>query len=120
MENSNDVKKHPLKRKDLGIAGAVIVLAEAASNFQSSRSVSTEVIKMHDELTIMKVERDAYFVKKTELANVMKKIDKMNDSIVSIDVKVGKLKQMMNAENSNEDLVGCAYEVPKKVGHYDL
>ncbi len=96
------------------------MLAEAASNFQSSRSVSTEVVKMRDELTIMKVERDAYFVKKTELIGVMKKIDKMNDRIVKIDSKLNSVKKFLHVARDEEDLVGCSYEVPKKVGHYDL
>jgi uncharacterized protein YydD (DUF2326 family) len=108
-----------IKRKDLGIAGAVVVIAEAITNFTSSRSISHEVIKIKDEIKDMKVEREQYFVRKTELSSVSKKLDKLNDQLIRVDDKIASIKKELKLnfatmEYEDSDLIGCSEIAPPK------
>jgi hypothetical protein len=70
-----------IKRRDMGIAGAIIVLSQAVTSLQSSHSISGQVEELKTQLETSKIEREQYFVRKTELVTVVAKIDKLSDQV---------------------------------------
>lgn len=80
-----------MKKKDMGIASAVIVLAQFLSTFQSSHNVSGEIRDLKRSIEHVKIEQEKYFVRKEELKTVVTKLDhlaselsRMNDQIKSM------------------------------------
>lgn len=66
-----------IKKTDVGLAGAVIVLAQVLASFQSSKNLSEEMDKLRSDFRALKSEQEVYFVKREELNKVSIKLDKL-------------------------------------------
>lgn len=97
-----------LKRRDIGLAGAIITLAQVLSSLHSSRNLSFEIDQLKAEFHLSKREQEKYFVKKEELKKVVTKLGR-------IDEKLAKISQQMNSMNTvwnqvdDDGTVGCTY-----------
>jgi hypothetical protein len=104
-----------IKRRDIGIAGAAIMLAEALSNFQSSKNVSTEIVKFKEEFQQSRVDREQFFVRKTEIEALNLKLDKMSDQIAELSNQVTSLKTYLkskwgySAKTEDKDILPAVY-----------
>ncbi len=81
-----------VKKRDMGLAGAIIVISQLISNVQSSNKVSDEIIKFKDEYHQSQVDLEKFFVRKSELSKVVKKLDKMDDRLSQMNQKIESLK----------------------------
>lgn len=91
-------KTLPIKKRDLGIAGAIVVLAELLSNFQSSQNVATEIVKFREEFAASNLEREQFFVRKSELGNLSIKLDKANDQLTKLNDQVVSLRVFIKSK----------------------
>lgn len=116
--------KNPIKRRDMGIAGALIVISQFISSFQSSQSVSSEISKFKEDFNQLKVDREQYFVRKTDLAPVLTKLDSLNEQLVKLNEKVASLKRVVRdnygydeanlyGAEGGDDIIGCTFPVTK-------
>jgi hypothetical protein len=102
----------PIKRRDVGIAGLVIVLAEIASNFQSSSNVASEIVKFKEEFQASKVEREIYFVRKTELEALSNKLEKLTDQLSILNNQVVSLRTFLKSSYGYEASEGRLHLTP--------
>lgn len=90
-----DTRNYRLKRRDMGLASAIIVIAQVLSNFQSSQSlsknVSDDILKLRKEFDQARIEHEQFFVKKEELKKVVAKLDSMNSKLKVINKQIEKL-----------------------------
>ncbi len=98
-------KPPPIRRKDVGIAGAVIVLSQLLSSFQSSQTVTTQMGHLQEEFQQLKVDRELYFVRKADIVPLTEKLDKLNDKLISINENVSVIKRFLK-DNKFYDEVG--------------
>lgn len=106
MNMIQDLKQMPLKRRDVGLAGAIIILSQFLSGLQSSNKVSDEIIKFKDEYHQSQVDLEKFFVRKSELSKVVKKLDKMNDQLVQMNEKIESMKEHEFSLNEEDEV--CA------------
>ncbi len=105
----------------MGLAGAVIVISQFLSNFQSSQTVSSEIVKFKEEFQESIVDREKFFVRKTDISPVLAKLDLLNVQLVKLNEKVSSLKRAVKENNSFEeayldgaeggDIVGCVNDI---------
>jgi hypothetical protein len=93
--NEQARKQIPIKRRDIGVAGAAIVVAEVLSNFQSSQNVASEIQKFKEEFQASKVEREQFFVRKAEVEKISTKLDQVSDQITQLNTQVVSLKSFL-------------------------
>lgn len=119
--NLNELMKSktiPIKRREVGIAGAVIVIAQFISTFQSSQSVTNEIAKLREEFQQLRIDREQYFSRKTDLIPILTKLDKMNEKLIELNEKLASLKDEVRENRKSfeanlygaegGDLVGCS------------
>lgn len=92
-----------IKRRDMGIAGAIIVLSQALTSLQSSHSISGQVEELKNQLQTSKMETEQYFVRKTELVTVVAKIDKLSDQVSDLKNQFSKFQMHMEDKYSLEE-----------------
>lgn len=81
-----------IKRLDFGIAGAFIIASQIGTSLQSSKSISLEISKVKEELERSVTDREQYFVRKTDVASIISKIEDMNDQLIRLNEQVTSLK----------------------------
>lgn len=84
-----------LRRKDLGICGTLIILFQCLVSFQSHQSVSEKLESLEDDLRDSKTHVEEFFVRKTEMENMSNKLEKVNEQLGSINVKVVSLRAFL-------------------------
>lgn len=84
-----------IKRRDLGIAGTLIVLFQSFISFQSSQNISAQFEKLEQQIQDSKVHTEQFFVRKEEMDNVSKKLEKMNDQLTRLNNKVISLRSFL-------------------------
>lgn len=95
-----------LKKRDMGLAGAVIVLAQVISNFQSTRNLSNEIDQLKTEFHQVRSDQEQYFVKKEELKVVTVKLDSMSGQLSKIR---NQIKSMTDSDVAfNKSFIGCS------------
>lgn len=99
-----------LKRRDLGIAGAIIALSQLIGSFQNAHSVTSEIAKFKEEFQQSQIDREEFFVRKTDVAALSDKMDKMNENLVRMNEQIKVLKSFMRQdfEASNGNIIGCS------------
>lgn len=95
-----------LKRTDMGLTGAVIILCQVISSFQSSRNLSQEIDQLKSAFHEEKAEHEKYFVKKEELGEVSLKLDKMSKRLFVIQKQI---KNLNFVSSDSETIIGCRY-----------
>lgn len=109
----------PVKRRDMGIAGFVVVVSQLASSFQSSQNVATEIVKFREEFHKSLLDREEFFVRKTEITNLISRLDEMNDHMIKLTEQVRTLTDSYAFQEA-EGIVGCSYEPSYTPVSYDL
>ena len=105
-----------IKRRDLGLAGTLVVIIDALSSYQSSRFLSTDVNKLKDEVIQMRLDSEKYFVKKTEMSIVVNKLDTLNTQITQLDQTLRDYGYRVETEAG---IVGCDYKKTSRHGAPD-
>lgn len=73
-----------LLRKDLGIAGTVVVLSQLITSFQSQQTVTERIDKLSETIQVMRLDVEQFFVRKTDLQNLSHKIDQLSEQVAHI------------------------------------
>lgn len=81
-------KVKPIKRRDMGIAGAIIILAQVLSSTQSAQNLSKEIAELKRDIEASNLEREQYFVRKTEIFSLTRKLDRVSDQVTSLKIAV--------------------------------
>jgi hypothetical protein len=97
------------KNKDYSLPGAIlIVISQLFSSFQSSDQISKEIDKFRNEFQQSLVDRETFFVRKTELADISRKIDKINNQLGRMTEQIKTLKSVYSYfDNTDETIIGC-------------
>lgn len=72
------------KRWEMGVASAIMVLAQAVSHYRISSTLEDEVEKIRTAVQQNQVDRETFFVRKTELAVISSKLDQIGDRVTSL------------------------------------
>ncbi len=101
-----------VKPKDFSLPGAILIVAsQLFSGFQSSETISKEIAKFREEFQQSLVDRETFFVRKTELASISKKIDALNTKMLRMNEQLKNLKSgyYSLSDTESEPIVGCSY-----------
>ena len=71
-------------RRELGIAGALIIAAEILSSGYSNRDLSSKLDALQKTVVETRIEREQFFVRKTELVRISKQIEDLTKKVDSI------------------------------------
>lgn len=109
----------PLRRRDMGLTGAIIVLAQVLSSFQANRNLSQDIEDLKSQIHQAKEDRQKYFVKKEEFQAVVITLDKMADQLDDINKEIKSIKDDYVSYAAEDGTVSCVYEaeiLPKNLG----
>lgn len=81
MEQQLRQENYPLRRRHMGLAGAIIVVAQVITQFFSSSHSNKNI---SEELQQIRADQEKYFVRKDELQIVSNKIDKLGRDVTEI------------------------------------
>lgn len=100
-----------VRPKDFSLTGAILIVAsQLFSSFKSSENISQEIEKFRHEFQQSLIDRETYFVRKTELTSIGKKIDVLNSKMIKLTEQINSLKSEYYSSSDDEDpIVGCAY-----------
>jgi Ser-tRNA(Ala) deacylase AlaX len=91
----------PLRRRHMGLAGAIIIISQVITQYFSSSHSNKNI---SEELLQMKINQEKYFVKKEELEQVSSKIDKMRKDLADMNDKIRFIKRYVSSEEKNRPL----------------
>lgn len=110
--------EHPIGRKDLSLAGALIVLSQVFSSVQSSQNISTELSHFKDEFRESLLEREKYFVRKSDLQSLLVKLDSMNEQLTKVNEQLNNLRTYVRENVSYEfPIIGCSVQEADELFH---
>lgn len=95
------------KRKDLGIASAVLVLSQIVSVYNSSHNLSAQIDELKTSIDNVQSNQELYFVKKEEMKKVSYKLDAMNEQLIQIQ---RELRFIKNFAINDSPIETCSYE----------
>jgi hypothetical protein len=111
-----DIKPKPIKRREMGLTGAIIVLAQVASTFQSNKDLSEEIKSIRNDFKAAEIRQDTTFVRKTEIESLRNQLDKnltkVNKSLIHVQKELKNLQELTTLifpEPDSDDLVSCLY-----------
>jgi hypothetical protein len=107
-----------ISRTKFGFPGAlIIVVSQLFSSFKSSENISKEIEGFRAEFQQSLVDREIYFVRKTELVGIDSKIDRLNEKILRIGEQIRTIKtdKYYSLVGSRVSILGC-FSQPFKVG----
>lgn len=98
----NDIKK-----RDMGIAGALIVIAQSVISFQSAQIISDDIQAIRQDLQDSNLAREQFFARKTEIAVISIKMDKMAEQLTRLKQQVGELQSDVQESYVMDGTFGC-------------
>ncbi len=81
------------RKKDIGIVGALVMLSQAVSNFQSTSSLKDEILKLKVEFAQAQLDREVHFAKKTDIVSLSKKVDKVGRQVTQLTLNMNTLQK---------------------------
>lgn len=93
-----------LNRRDVGIAGALVILAQAITSSQSTSSINDQLEELRKSILMAKIEREQYFVRKEELRLVVQKIDKITEKLSVVEARLVDNYSLEECDPLIEDL----------------
>lgn len=117
-----DTRSNPLKKRDMGIAGAIIVLSQVISNFQSSKSISEEFKDLKNQFIQLQLDQEKYFVKKSDMKKVVSQLDKMNEELSKINDQIESIRdttaflEPFDDQKKENSIIGCVHKKPLNRG----
>jgi len=94
----------------MGIASAIVVVAQLLSSYQSTNKLSDELKDLKDSIRIIKLDQET-FVKKDQANSLQTKIEELGDDIKDIKKQLKKMRSDYVQYESGlyEDEVACEY-----------
>ncbi len=84
-----------LKRRDISLTGAIILISQALTSFHSSHRLSKEMEAFKASFLQLKIDQEKFFVKKEELKTVVTKLDSVKKELTELN------EQIKQAETSH-------------------
>lgn len=94
----------PARRRDMSIASVVIVVAQIIA----SKTVTRDLDLFKDEFQRSQMDREEFFVRKTELSALISKLDHLNDQMIIMGEEIRSLKSTLEVSEAGE--IGCKNE----------
>src|SRR4051812_36599657 len=85
----------PLRRRHMGLAGAIIIVSQIITQYFSNHNSSKNI---SEEIKEIRADQEKYFVKKDELQSVSIKIDKIRNDLSEMDSKIRFIKRYVSNE----------------------
>ncbi len=96
-----------LNKVEFGIAGAIVLLSQSLTSFYSSDKITREIASFKEQFNKSLVDREQFFVRKTDIAPFLSKLDEMKEQLVLLNEKM----ELANALNDPSlDIVDCSLE----------
>ncbi len=100
-----------IKRGEMGIAGAIIVISQVLSQFQITRNTGKEVDELKQEFRQVKIDQEKYFVKKEEMRLVVNKLEQMASELASMTREIKSIREdgflTLDLDHPG-DVIGCS------------
>lgn len=85
--------KDPLKKRDLGLAGIVVVICQTLTNYHSSGNVSDQVRELRLDLEDLRMHQEKHFVRKEEIKSLELKLDDLKSQVIKLNGQIDKLSK---------------------------
>lgn len=93
------------RRRDMGIAGAVVILSQVLTNYQSTNTVATEIRELKDAIQDIRKEQRTTFARKEQLKSLETSMDEVKSELQEIKKQIRRLSNQY-AEAELEDDFG--------------
>lgn len=87
------MERPSVKKTDIGLAGALIILAQTLSSHRSTDQLSKEIQNLKDDIRALKVDQQEFFVRKPELELLEEKLNLANEQLSNIKNWIQKRKE---------------------------
>lgn len=91
-KSDSKAKNVLLKKREIGIASAMIVVSQAFTSFQGTHNVNEELRSLKDAFQQSQIASEKYLVKKTDVAKISDKLETMNDQLIRMNEQIKSLK----------------------------
>lgn len=81
-----------LRRRDIGLFGALIIGVQLFTNFQTYQSVISEILHIKEEFSGSLVEQERNIASKLELTEMSNKLDTIIEQVISIDKALNTIR----------------------------
>ncbi len=108
-----DTRPSPnVKRRDMGLASAIVVLAQLASTFSTNKNISVEFETLKISFEQLRLDQERFFVRKEEVKLLSIKMDRMNEELVRLNEQMKSIKDIyaVTPIEESEDIIGCVYQ----------
>lgn len=95
------------------VATVIVLLSQFITSLHTSDSLQVQMSRFREELAQSILERERFFVRKSDVADVMTKLDKMNSQLIKLNNQVNSLKTFVQdyAWTGTPEIVGCSLDV---------
>jgi predicted nuclease with TOPRIM domain len=98
---------NPLKRRDLGVASAILIATQVFTSVQSFESVNKKLEELSEQVNELRLEREEFFVRKTQLDAVSSKLDKLTEEVVKVREDLTSVKTQIKRNYSEIEDFEC-------------
>jgi predicted RNase H-like nuclease (RuvC/YqgF family) len=85
----------PVQRRDLGLTGVIIVLGQALATVTTGNGVTREISELRKQIEQQRVEREQYFVRKSDIVPIQDRIENVNKEISAMLQSINELQKDM-------------------------
>lgn len=87
--------EHGVSKRDLGVVGIVIALIQLGIGLASSQNVNHEFSKSREDFNQLRLEREQFFVRKSEFESMSNKMDQIKTQMEALNLQVYSLKTFL-------------------------
>lgn len=98
-------------KKKLGVAGAIIVATQGITSVYSAKTLSDRVDDMKAAMVAGRLEREQYFVRKTEFDALVVKLDKLSDQVTGVREQIAGLRGQIEDKYSLDECDPLIHEL---------
>ena len=99
-------------KKELGISSLVVIIAQVISTFQGTGSVQNEIKELKKEIHESSIERERFFVRKSDIEPMKVKIDSVHLELSDINRKITRLAGKFKKQSDiDPGFVGSDFEM---------
>lgn len=98
-------------RKDIGIAGLIVIATQGLTTYKTNDHITQQVDELRAQIGQSSLDREQYFLRKTDFQSMSQKIDKLSESVAKMEEKLssisGRIADNFSLEECDLDFKQC-------------
>lgn len=99
------------RRQDMTIAGAVVIISQVLTNYQSTTTVATEIKELREAIQSIRTEQQNTFAKKEQVKAISSSMEDVKSDLQEIKKQIKMLSNQYAQTDiyENDDAIECSY-----------